>query len=71
LNPVITEVHHDDKDLSSISDDKELYYFRNSKFAKDMELTVLCMTRDDVQHVKLFKEVAFKPQEFNWNCVQT
>ena len=68
LNPVVTEVYHEDLNLGAI--DKECFWFKNSKFSKDMELDILCMTINDVQHVKLFKEVMFKTQEFTWNSIQ-
>lgn len=68
LSPVITEVCYEDTNLGEL--DKECFWFRNSQFSQDMELDVLCMTINDVQHVKLFKEVMFKTQEFSWNSIQ-
>lgn len=68
FKPVMIEIFIDDYNFKDI--DKEKKFFQNSNFTTDMVINVLQLTREDIQHVQLFKEVAFKPQEFIWNTIQ-
>jgi len=69
IHPVFIEVHEGDTNLSTIKDGDKMY-FQDSFFKTDMELDVMCITRDDIKTVRLFNDVAFKPQGFVWNCFQ-